>query len=78
MISITVDTMARGEYPYFAQRLWKKYDAELEITEQDFIDFKEGKVDMITFSYYSTGCTTVDENAKKQKGKLYLGAKTHI
>ncbi len=47
-----LDTMARGAYPYYAQRLWKEYDFKLETKEQDFIDLKEGTVDMITFSYY--------------------------
>lgn len=69
------DTMARGEYPYFAQRLWNEFDAKLDITEQDLIDLKEGKVDMVTFSYYSTGCTTVDPNAEKAKGNFSTGAK---
>ena len=30
---------------------------------------------MITFSYYSTGCTTVDENAEKAKGNFTTGVK---
>ena len=69
------DTMARGEYPYFAQRLWNEFDAKLDITDQDLVDLKEGKVDMVTFSYYSTGCTTVDPNAEKAKGNFSTGAK---
>lgn len=69
------DTMARGEYPYFAKRLWNEFDATLDMTDQDLVDLKEGKVDMITFSYYSTGCTTVDPNAEKAKGNFTTGAK---
>lgn len=30
---------------------------------------------MVTFSYYSTGCTTVDPNAEKAKGNFSTGAK---
>ena len=67
--------MARGAYPYYAQRLWKEYDFKLETEEQDFIDLKEGTVDMITFSYYSSGCVTEDENAEKAKGNFTTGAK---
>lgn len=70
-----LDTMARGAYPYYAQRLWKEYDFKLEAEEQDFIDLKEGTVDMITFSYYSSGCVTEDENAEKAKGNFTTGAK---
>ena len=69
--------MARGKYPYYAQRVWKEYDVKLEI-EEDIIDIQEGKVDMITFSYYSTSCTTVDENVEKAKGNFTLGAKKSI
>lgn len=70
-----LDTMARGEYPYYAQRLWKEYDMHLNTDEQDFIDLKEGKVDMITFSYYSSGCVTKDESAEKATGNFTAGAK---
>lgn len=69
------DTMARGAYPYFAQRLWNEYDIKLATESQDFIDLQEGKVDMITFSFYSTGCITVDETAEKAKGNFTSGAK---
>ncbi len=69
------DTMARGQYPYFAQRLWQEYDAQVEMTEQDLVDLQEGKVDMVTFSYYSTNCITKDENAEKTKGNFSIGAK---
>lgn len=37
------DIMARGEYPYFAQRLWNEFDAKLDITDQDLVDFKRRK-----------------------------------
>lgn len=69
------DTMARGEYPYFAQRLWDEYGVDLQSEPQDFVDLKEGKVDMITFSFYSTGCITVDETAEKATGNFTSGAK---
>ncbi len=71
----TLDTMIRGKYPYFAQRLWKELDMTLDITPQDEVDLMEGTVDMITFSYYSTNCITVDENAEQAKGNFTSGAK---
>ena len=69
------DTMARGAYPYYAKRLWDEYDVTLSTEPQDFVDLREGKVDMVTFSYYSTGCITTDENAEKAKGNFTTGAK---
>ena len=36
------DVMVRGEYPYFAERVWKKYQIELDITEEDSKDLQRG------------------------------------
>lgn len=69
------DTMVRGEYPYFAQRIWKEHGIELEITDQDRMDLKAGTVDLVTFSYYASGCTTVNSDAEKATGNFSMGAK---
>ncbi len=69
------DVMARGEYPYFAQRIWKKYDVNLDITEEDIEDLKNGTVDMITYSYYSTGCATTHEVTDRAGGNMDMGPK---
>ena len=47
-IYYTTDVMARGEYPYFSTKIWKKYGVKLDITAQDVVDLKQGTVDMIT------------------------------
>ncbi len=70
-----LDTMAKGKYPYFAQRLWDELNFKLETIAQDFVDLENGKVDMITFSYYSTNCITVNEKAEKAVGNFSTGAK---
>lgn len=69
------DVMVRGAYPYFAARLWETYDVTLDITDQDRLDLKEGCVDMLTFSYYSTGCTTTHEVKERAGGNLDMGPK---
>ncbi len=69
------DTMIRGEYPYYAKRFWKEFDVELDITEEDKADLKAGKVDLLTFSYYSTACKTVRKDAETAGGNFTLGAK---
>lgn len=74
-IYYTADVMVRGEYPYFAKRIWKENDVQLDITEQDILDLKEGCVDMITYSYYSTGCATTHEYTEKAGGNLDMGPK---
>ncbi len=69
------DVQARGAYPYYAKRMWEENDAHLDITEQDLIDLKKGKVDFFTFSYYQTTCVTTHEYSDVAGGNLSLGAK---
>lgn len=69
------DVMARGEYPYFASRIWKKYNVNLDITEEDIKDLKNGAVDMITYSYYGSVCTTTHEVTDRAGGNLDMGPK---
>ena len=74
-IYYTGDVMVRGEYPYFAKRIWKEYGVELDITEQDREDLKNGTVDMITYSYYCTSCCTTHEVTETAGGNLNMGPK---
>lgn len=69
------DTMIRGEYPYFSQRIWDRYDIELDITPEDKEDLKNGVVEMMTFSYYASGCSSVDKDAEKAVGNFTMGFK---
>lgn len=38
------DTMIKGRYPSFARRMWKEDQIQLEVTEQDAADLREGTV----------------------------------
>lgn len=69
------DVMVRGEYPYFAKRLWKDKGIVLDITKQDEIDLKLGTVDFYSFSYYSSSCATGYQTAKSDIGNISLGVK---
>ncbi len=70
------DVMARGYYPSFAKAIWKEHGVELDTRPEDFEDLKKGKVDMVTFSYYSTSCHTTHTDAPKDgKGNFSLGVK---
>lgn len=71
----TGDVMVRGEYPYFAKRIWDAYGVNLDMTEQDIQDLKQGTVDMITYSYYSTSCATTHEVTETAGGNLNMGPK---
>lgn len=74
-IYYATDVMVRGEYPYFAEHIWKKYDVKLDITEQDREDLKNGTVDILTYSYYSTSCCTTHEVTETAGGNLNMGPK---
>lgn len=69
------DVMVRGEYPFFSEKFWEKYDFHLESHPQDFVDLKEGTVDMITFSYYQSNCRTHKAYTDKAGGNFDMGAK---
>ena len=71
----TADAMIRGEYPYFAGRIWKKYGIELDITDEDRRIMKEGKVDILTFSCYGSSCVTTHEVKETAGGNLNMGPK---
>lgn len=68
------DVMVRGEYPYFAQRMFNEAGIELAITEEDKKTLKEGPVDFYSFSYYSSGCLSTDKEIQKT-GNMMMGVK---
>lgn len=50
-----------GEYPYYAQRLWKENEVVLDITDADR-EVLRHTVDFISFSYYSSKVVAADES----------------
>lgn len=69
------DVQVRGEYPYFAKRLWAENGVELKTEPGDAELLKEGKVDFYTFSYYMTTCVTTHKNVEDIGGNLFNGVK---
>lgn len=70
------DVMARGAYPAFAQRFWGELGVSLTVSEADAQLLREGTVDFVTFSYYSTTCVTTHTGVEKDgAGNLSRGAK---
>ena len=74
-IYYTADVMAKGAYPYFAPKIWKKYGVNLDMTPEDVVDLQQGTVDMITYSYYSTSCATTHPVTETAGGNLNMGPK---
>lgn len=70
------DVQAKGEYPFFARKLWKEYGLDPDFFDADAEILKKGKVDLYTFSYYGSSCETTHQGvAKDGKGNLTMGSK---
>ena len=53
------DVQALGEYPYYAQRIFRENGVELDITDDDREALRD-TVDFVSFSYYSSNCASAD------------------
>lgn len=74
------DIQARGSYPAYLKRYWSEHDIHIVMDPEDQKTLKEGTVDFISFSYYSTTCISVTQNADdvgkgKAAGNLISGMK---
>ena len=68
------DVMVRGAYPGYAKRYFAENGIQISMESGDEAILQKGCVDFYTFSYYSTGCVTTDENAEKTAGNMIFGA----
>lgn len=73
----SADTQIRGEYPMFARRIWKQWDIDLNISDEDKAILKEGKADFLGFSYYSSNVVTTheDKDIKMASGNIVKSVK---
>ena len=69
------DVQVKGEYPYFAKRIWKENNVNLVINDGDLEILKAGTVDFFSFSYYMSNCVSTDESLLKANGNLFGGVK---
>ena len=67
------DVQVRGEYPFYAKRLWEESGIELQMEPDDAETLKNGTVDFYTFSYYMSNCVTTHEEASTVEGNLLGG-----
>lgn len=67
------DTMMRGSYPAFAERIRQEHGVKLDCTPEDLDDLKRGTCDFYSFSYYTTMCVTTHQF--EQTGMYALGPK---
>ncbi len=55
-----IDVQARGEYPVWAMKRMEKAGLNADFSSEDIETLKNGTVDFVAFSYYSSRCTTAD------------------
>lgn len=67
------DVHVRGEYPAFAGRLWREKGITIPFAEGDREALKEGCVDFVSFSYYSSSTATDDEAVPVANGNMMRG-----
>lgn len=69
------DVQCKGKYSTFSKRLWKKHHVELDITEKDLEELKNGTVDIYTFSYYMSQTVTTHQNDDIVGGNMSVGVR---
>ena len=70
-----IDVQSRGEYPVWAKKRMERAGIALQVEPGDKQLLKEGTVDFISFSYYSSRCATVDpELMNKASGNAIMDA----
>lgn len=64
-----IDVQARGAYPAWGEKRIARAGIRLDRTPEDYEALREGTVDFISFSYYSTRCSSADaELLKSERG----------
>ena len=56
--NIAGDIHVRGEYPKFAKRIFEELKIDLQINSEDYKILREGTVDFVSISYYSSVCVS--------------------
>lgn len=71
-----IDVQSRGEYPAYAQKEMERKGIKLQMEDGDLELLKENTVDFISFSYYSSRCTSADpEMSKLTEGNIFASLK---
>ena len=69
------DIQVRGHYPHYVRKLVDKLGYQIDIEADDLEILKNGCVDFIGFSYYSSSASTTDTSIEKTGGNVVSGVK---
>lgn len=64
-----IDVQARGAYPVWAIKRMERANVHIDITDEDKKILKEGTVDFISYSYYSSRCVSSDPEICKNHAR---------
>ncbi|MDA3973360.1 glycoside hydrolase family 1 protein [Enterococcus thailandicus] len=70
-----MDVLARGEYPYYMDKFFLEHNVDFEISEADRQLLKENTCDFVSFSYYSSSISSVEESQQQTAGNLVATTK---
>lgn len=70
-----LDVMARGEYPAYMERYFKKLGIEISMEAGDEEILKENTIDFVSFSYYFSQVSTTEQDWEKTSGNLIMANK---
>lgn len=72
-----IDVQSRGEYPAYALKEFEREGIDVGMSDEDKKILKENAVDFISFSYYSSRCTSTDPEilAKEMSGNAFKGVR---
>lgn len=69
------DVHCKGEYPFYAKRIWKAENVHIKMEPGDLEILKEGTVDFYTLSYYMSNCIGASKDAASVGGNVVTGLK---
>lgn len=69
------DVQARGSYPAYAKAFFEQNNINIEMEEKDKEILKENTADYVSFSYYSSRCTSVNKDVEMTGGNAFSGVK---
>jgi len=70
-----IDVQSRGKYPAYAMKLFEREHIQLDMTQEDEAVLKANTADFISFSYYSSRCTSADSNIETTDGNVFATVK---
>lgn len=70
-----IDVQSRGSYPNYAKKFFEREKIDIGMTPQDEKILKEHTVDFISFSYYSSRCTSADPSIDVTDGNVFATVK---